>query len=134
MADQTIYRPQGSVDRGLRIGGLAGIADRQTSQYKYFVAGGGLYQGTFRGRNSDFVSVAYVRTNPRLTAFQQDRNVIAPGSMGIETYESIAEIDYNLQVGPWLSVRPNLQYIINPGGTGKVPNTFVIGLCTGVTF
>lgn len=136
MADQMIHRPQRNADRGVRIGGPAGIGDRQTSQYAYFFAGGGLYQGTFRGRNSDFVSfsVAYVRTNPRPTAFQKDRNIMAPGSVGIQTYESIAEIDYNLQVAPWVSVRPNLQYIINPGGTGKIPNGFVIGLYTGVTF
>jgi porin len=136
MADQMVYRPNTSVSRGLRIGGLVGIGDRRTSQYSYFIAGGGLYQGTFRERNSDFVSfsVAYVQTNPRLTAFQQDRNVVSPGSIGIQTYESVAEIDYNFQIAPWLSVRPNLQYIINPGGTGKIPNAFVIGLYTGVTF
>lgn len=136
MADQTIYQPQASVDRGLRIGGLAGIGDRQTSQYGYLVAGGGLYQGTFRSRGNDFVSfsVAYVRTNPRLTRFQRDRDIVAPDSTGIQTYESIAEIDYNFQIAPWLSLRPNLQYIMNPGGTGKIPNALVIGLYTGVTF
>ena len=136
MADQAIYRPEASANRGLRIGGLAGIGDRHTSQYGYLLAGGGLYQGTFPSRESDFVSfsVAYVRTNPRLTAFQQDRNVVAPGPIGIQKYESIAETDYNLQVAPWLSVRPNLQYIIDPGGTGRIPNVFVFGLYTGVTF
>lgn len=136
MADQTIYRPQAGADRGLRIGGLAGIGDRQTAQYRYILAGGGLYQGTFRRRASDFVSfsVSYARTNPRLTAFQRDRNIVAPGSIGIQDYEAIAETDYNLQIAPWLSVRPNLQYVINPGGTGKIPNAFVIGLYTGVTF
>lgn len=39
-----------------------------------------------------------------------------------------------VQIAPWLSVRPNFQYVINPGGTGKIPNAFVIGLHTGVTF
>lgn len=136
MADQMVYRPKGDVGRGLRIGGLAGIGDRQTAKYSYFLAGGGLYQGPFRRRKNDFVSfsVAYVRTNPRLTAFQQDRNVVAPGSVGIQKYESIAEIDYNVQIAPWLSLRPNLQYIVNPGGTGKIPNALVLGLFTGVTF
>jgi porin len=136
MADQTIYRPSSSTDRGLRIGGLAGMGDRQTSQYSYFLASGGLYQGAFRSRENDFVSfsAAYVRTNPRLTTFQQDRKIVAPGSIGIQTYESIAEIDYNFQIAPWLSLRPNVQYIINPGGAGKLSNAFVVGLYTGVTF
>jgi len=34
----------------------------------------------------------------------------------------------------WFSLRPNLQYVINPGGTGKIPGAFVIGLSTSVTF
>lgn len=136
MADQMVYRPGGDVGRGLRIGGLAGMGDRQTAKYSYFLAGGGLYQGPFRRRKNDFVSfsVAYVRTNPRLTTYQQDRNLVAPGSVAIQKYESIAEIDYNVQIAPWLSLRPNLQYIINPGGTGKIPNALVLGLFTGVTF
>ncbi len=77
---------------------------------------------------------AYAQINPRHTQYQQDRNVVARGSVGIQTYESIAEIDYNVQIAPWLAVRPNLQYVVRPGGTGKIPNAMVIGLHTGMTF
>jgi len=69
-----------------------------------------------------------------LTQYQQDINTVAPGSVGIQTYESIAEIDYSLQLAKWFKVRPNLQYLINPGGTGKIHDAFVIGLYTQVTF
>jgi porin len=136
MADQVIERDNFDSHRFLRVGAIAGIADRATATYRYFVAGGGVRQGTFRHRDADFVSVlfAYARINPRLTRYQEDRNLVAPGSAAIQVYESIAEIDYNVQVKPWLSVRPNLQYVIDPGGTGKIPNAFVIGLHTGVTF
>ena len=75
-----------------------------------------------------------MRTNSRLTQYQQDVDDVAPGSIGIQTFESIAEIDYGLQLKPWLRIRPNLQYINNPGGTGKIPNAFIIGLYTQVTF
>ena len=77
---------------------------------------------------------AYARTNPRLTQYEEDRNTMAPGSVGIQTHESIAEIDYNVQIAPWLSIRPNLQYVVRPAGTGRIPNAFVFGLYTGVTF
>ena len=77
---------------------------------------------------------AYARTNPRLTRYQEDRNTIVSGSAGIQTYESVAEIDYNVQIAPWLSIRPNLQYIVRPAGTGRIPNAFVVGLYTSVTF
>jgi porin len=112
------------------------VGDAKTSEYSYFLAGGGVYQGVFPTRDKDFVSfsVAYVRTNPRLTTFQEERNSIVPGAVGVQTFESIAEIDYNVQIAPWISVRPNLQYVINPAGTGKIHNGLVLGLFTSVTF
>ncbi len=136
MADQVIERDASDTKRFLRIGAIGGIADRATAIYRYFVAAGGVRQGTFKHRDADFISVlfAYAQINPRLTQYQQDRNVVAPGSVGIQTYESIAEIDYNVQIATWLSVRPNVQYVIRPGGTGKIPNVIVIGLHTGATF
>ena len=136
MADQVIERDPSDSHRFMRIGALGGIADRATATFRYFLAAGGIRQGTFTHRDADYFAVlfAYARTNPRLTRYQEDRDSTAPGSVGIQTYESIAEIDYNIQVTPWLSVRPNLQYVMHPGGTGNIPNAFVIGLHTGVTF
>ncbi len=136
MADQVIQRDGSDPHRFLRVGAIAGIGDRATATYRYFVATGGVRQGTFKHRDADFIAVLFAHgsINPRLTRYEEDRNAVAPGSVGIQTYESIAEIDYNIQIAPWLSVRPNLQYVIRPGGTGKIPNAVVIGLHMGVTF
>lgn len=136
MADQVIQRDGSDSHRFLRVGAIAGIADRATATYRYFVAAGGVRQGTFTHRDADFIAVLFAHgsINPRLTRYQEDRNAVAPGSVGIQTYESIAEIDYNIQITPWLSIRPNLQYVIRPGGAGTIPTAVVIGLHTGVTF
>jgi porin len=136
IADQMVFREQSSATRGLTLGFMATMGDPDTAKYRYFWVAGGHYQGTFARRDNDVVSfmIAYARTNSRLTQYQQDINTVAPGSVGIQTYESIAEIDYGLQLAKWFKVRPNLQYVINPGGTGKIHNAFVIGLYTEVTF
>lgn len=60
--------------------------------------------------------------------------MVSPGSDIIQTYENISEIDYNVRIAKWFSVRPNLQYVIRPGGTGKIPNAIIIGLHTWVVF
>jgi len=125
MADQWIHRPrtQGPEPRrGLRIGAVAGLGDRATATFRYFLAGGGVYQGTFKHRDHDFVSllVAHAHYNDRLTRYQEDRNVVAPGTVGIQHYENILEADYNAQIARWFSFRPNLQYVLNPGA----PETF----------
>jgi porin len=136
VADQMVFREESSSNRGLTLGAMVTVGNPDTAKYSYFWVAGGHYQGTFPRRDNDVVSfmIAYARTNSRLTQYQQDLNTVEPGSVGIQTYESIAEIDYGLQLAPWFKIRPNLQYVINPGGTGKIPNAFVIGLYTQVTF
>ena len=136
VADQMVFREQSSSNRGLTLGAMVTAGDPDTAKYSYFWVAGGHYQGTFPRRDNDVVSfmIASARTNSRLTQYQRDLDTVAPGSVGIQTYESIAEIDYGLQLTRWLKIRPNLQYVINPGGTGKIPNAFVVGLYTQVTF
>lgn len=136
IASQTVYRAGPGSPRSLRLGVMAGMGDRATARYDYFWLAGGVWQGTFPGRDQDFVSFvfAYAHTNPRLTRFQRERNSVMPGSAGIQTYEGIIEVDYGARVTPWLWLRPNLQYVIRPGGTGSIPNALVVGLYTQVTF
>lgn len=136
IASQTVYKPDPDSPRGLSLGVMAGEGDRATSRYGWFWLAGGVWQGTFPGRDKDFIALmaGYAQTNPRLTRYQRERDSIAPASVGIQTHESVAEIDYGAVVTPWLTLRPNLQYIIRPGATGAVRNAWVLGLYTQVTF
>lgn len=54
--------------------------------------------------------------------------------MPIQTRETVLEVDYGAKIAPWLTLRSNLQYIIRPNGTGKIPDAFIIDLYTQVTF
>ena len=74
------------------------------------------------------------RINSRLTRYQRDRDSVTPGAVPIQTSENVAEVDYGAKVVPWLTPRPNLQYIICPNGTGKIPDALVIGLNKQMTF
>lgn len=136
IANHMVYRESPDSERGLFLGAMAGVGDAATARFRYFWLAGGHYRGTFPGRDSDVISfmLAYARTNSRLTHYQRDLDSVTPGAVGIQSYESVAEIDYGMKVAPWLVLRPNLQYVMNPGGTGKIPDAFVIGLYTQVTF
>ncbi|GGY20811.1 porin [Rhodanobacter panaciterrae] len=136
VANHMVYREGPDSACGLYFGAMAGVGDAATAKFRYFWMAGGHFQGTFPGRDDDVVAfmVAYARTNSRLTRYQEDRDSVTPGAVGIQTYESVAEIDYGARLTPWLVLRPNLQYVIHPGGTGKIPDAFVIGLYTQVTF
>jgi porin len=135
LATQMVYR-EGSVgNRGLTLFGMVTTSDPKTETFRYFYAGA-YYQGTFPHRDNDFLSLlfTYGSFNPRLTQFQEDRDKVSPGAIGIQSYESMWELDYSIQATPWLQVRPNLQYVGRPNGTGKVPDPFVFGLFTRITF
>ena len=41
---------------------------------------------------------------------------------------------YRAQLSNFLYVQPNIQYIVQPGGTGSIPDAFVLGMQIGVTF
>lgn len=48
--------------------------------------------------------------------------------------EMVLEFTYQVRLTNWLIVQPDLQYIINPGGTTDFENALVIGARAAVTF
>jgi carbohydrate-selective porin OprB len=48
----------------------------------------------------------------------------------------VVEMDYNYQVGPWLSLHPTVQYWIDPGATTfkQFPNAWLFGGQVTVNF
>jgi porin len=46
----------------------------------------------------------------------------------------VIEFTYQARITPWLVVQPDLQYIINPGGTTDLNNALVIGGRASLTF
>ncbi|MEA2714557.1 MAG: hypothetical protein QOK27_2518, partial [Gemmatimonadales bacterium] len=47
--------------------------------------------------------------------------------------ETTMELTYLAQLGSWLSVQPDLQYVIHPGGTRSTRNAVVLGLRVAVS-
>ena len=44
------------------------------------------------------------------------------------------EFAHRFQVTPWAYFQPDIQLVINPGGTGDIEDALVIGAQMGVTF
>jgi porin len=130
-----VYRERGSTRRGLTLFAMATASDPKTESFRFAYVGG-VYQGIFPRRDADFIAFvfAYGRYNSRLTRFAEDRDSIGGAPAPIQRNENLLELDYGIQVTPWLNLRPNLQYVIHPGGSGTIANALVIGLFTRVTF
>jgi len=65
--------------------------------------------------------------------WNRSKPVLRQASFRDETYETAYEVFYGCQVFGWLTLKPDLQYIVNPGGTAR-NNTTVIGLRAVVLF
>jgi len=53
---------------------------------------------------------------------------LAGGARGVQTHAAVLELNYGMEVSPGLLVLPELEYFIRPGGTGAVPNAFLVGV------
>ena len=111
-------------------------ADRSTARLDGQIAVGMQYQGPF-SRPSDSVGLAIGAThnNGRYARFVQENSSRTGQNIGAgDGYEYVGELYYSWSPVPSVFVRPNLQYIVHPGGTTLNSNAFVIGLKTSVAF
>ena len=139
LADQMVWSFEPGTDRGLILVANATISDKRTSQIPTYFTAAVVAQGPFAARPHDYIALGYVRdvVNGKEIAKQnallEAQGVLDPG---LELGENIVELAYGLQVSPWFSIHPNIQYIGNPGAFTftHVAAAWVFGTHVGVTF
>jgi len=112
-------------------------ADRNTAQLDRQLAIGVQYKGLFEGRPQDSLGLAVGAThnNGRYADFANQNNLRTGGNViAGRSYEYVSELYYAWAPVPSVSVRPNVQYIVHPGGTTRNNDAFVFGLKTIVAF
>ena len=70
------------------------------------------------------VSVARAGS-PFQAAFQAEQ---ADGVGAVHRYETVFEATYRARVNEWLTVQPDVQYIVHPGFDPNLKNAFLFGL------
>lgn len=122
--------------RGLDVFLNAVFADDRTSTTDRQFAAGLIFTGPFDGRPMDSIGfaggVTYV--NGRVADSQSQENAAGLGPVAVQDNEYAFELFYTLQVAPGLYFRPNIQYVIDPGGTDENPNVLILGLKTSANF
>jgi porin len=111
-------------------------ADRHTAAVDGQVSMGVQYQGPFeRARDAIGFAVGATHNNGRFADFVRENNVrTAQSAVAGDGNEYVAELYYSWSPIPSLYVRPDLQYVLHPGGTSANRNAFLVGLKTGTTF
>lgn len=125
VAEQRLWSADPKADdaQSLWCFGQFGWANEDVSASHVHVAGGVVLRGTFPTREADTTGfyATWVNTSR------------APGSPFTED-EVALELYYKIQVTGFLSIKPDLQYIVNPGGAGATDNAVVGALRVQVAF
>jgi porin len=124
-------------NRGFGVTGSALISpDQSVSQMPFFSTAGFLVRGLFPSRPTDSTGfgVVFGQFSNDLQDSQRRAQLMNP-SIGVQRYETALELTYAFRfLGGARFLQPDLQYIIRPGGTGRLSNAFVAGFRTGINF
>lgn len=102
-----------------------GIADGGFYRFGGFASAGLNWTGAIAGRDEDQIGFAIASA---ITS-GQDRRL-----NGSERTETSFELTYRAVVNDWLSLQPGAHYIKNPAADPTIPDAFVIGLRTQLSF
>ncbi len=103
--------------------------DRRTSVTDNQIAAGFFYTGLLSIRPKDDFEVAIARTNVNGRSIDPILHGAARPNA-----EYAMEIAYGLHATDWLVLRPNVQYIVDPGGFSRADDVTILGLKGSVQF
>jgi porin len=131
VVDHPLYFAPGSTkDSPQGLSGFARLsyAPDQRNPVVYYFDTGFNYTGLLSWRPQDVAGLAlsFERMGTDLT--------LASGAPVLSHHEHVLELTYLANVSSWFNIQPDCQYIINPGGVGRIPNALVAGVRFNVTF
>jgi len=130
MVEQQLSRIGVDGERGLAGWLRLGLADDRFNPIELNLSGGLVYTGPSAARAEDQLGIAVSRAQFGAPYRAAMAAAATPGTRS----ELTIEVSYRAVVTPWLSVQPDLQYIINPGGDSGLRDALVFGLRTQSVF
>ncbi len=130
-ADQMVWQEAPGSDQGMTLWTAFVLSPQENiSKLPFQWNAGAVYCGLFPSRDQDAAvfGLAYGQ-------FSNDYSNAGAAYRGNPaSYEMALEWGYRVQLNRFFYVQPDLQYIIRPGGTGNIPDAFVLGAQIGVSF
>jgi porin len=122
--ESKLAHESGNDGQGLTAFFRLGIADGQINAFNRFASGGINYTGLVKGRDEDQLGLAVA------TAITGKEYRLITGA---EKAETLVELTYRAPITSWLTIQPNVQYVINSGADPSVRNALAFGLRTELT-
>jgi porin len=124
-------------NRGLGVFGAATIAtDRRVAQMPFVCSAGVVATGIFDARPADTcgLGVVYGHFSGDLQDAERLAQQVSPNTT-VQDYEAAVELTYRFYFkNRSVFFQPDLQYIVHPGGTGRVDDALLLGVQLGINF
>jgi porin len=114
--DQYLWQDEGDPSQGVGIFGRFAWARQDVNPVAHYYSFGVGGTGVLPERDRDTLGIGYYYVD-----LSNDLPTIFHSEQGIEAY-------YNIEVTPWLHISPDLQVIVNPGGTDLNDVSVVYGI------
>jgi len=137
LVDQQVYREGGpGSDQGMTPFAGVTFAPSDINTFPFFFMAGLAYDGLIPGRDRDTTAfgLAYGQFSNDLRRSQRASQSINSTSTGVQDFEMVIELTYQWELSPCLIVQPDLQYSIQPGGTGSIPSALILGVQLAANF
>jgi porin len=137
VVQQQLTTHNGDASRGLNIAANVTFHDKDTNLVDNYQSLMFVYKGPFDARTKDDVGIGFSRIHANSDVKKNAELLNAAGGFTdydqsgyapMRNTEYNVELNYGFHITNWLTVRPNLQYIANPGGVKQVDNALVAGL------
>ena len=144
LLQQQLTAQDGDINRGLGVRVQAVMNDHKTSKTDNYQSIAFTWTGPFDARPQDEIGVgaARIHVNSDYTrSLRQQNRANGESRFDSPTYLPIQEgseynyeVYYNAKVTNWMSLRPNLQYVVAPGAVSEVKDAFIGGISANIAF
>lgn len=117
-------------DKGLAAFARLGFANGAVNQFNYAWSTGLVYTGLFPTRDEGQLGFGVTGAHNGSEFKQASFTAGTP----VDTAETTFELTYSDKLTPWLSVQPDVQYIVNPSTDKSLDNALVLGTRFTVNF
>lgn len=137
--EQQLWTEPGSDPESNQGGGLffrSGLSPDDRNVLELYLEGGFVCQGLLPGRDLDVCGVAFAYgqvgggLRRAVWALNEASGVRSP----LPDYETVLEAEYRAHLRPGWTLQPGIHWIGHPGGSGELPDAWVLSLRSTVSF
>ena len=130
LGEQQVFAEHEDPEQGWWVFARVGHAHARFQTFAWAVAAGVSVRGPLPGRDDDEAGIGFS------TAFtgRPGRDSLREPGVRPSTHETAIEASYRLQVAPWVSVQPSVQYVLDPGADRSTPNALAAALRVTLSF